>query len=379
MERRPQRGSSCTVAILACIGLGAQALAQTSTPAAQNPVGERVIPILGDIPIVGQLFRTKAPVTAYAQTHYYNPPTPELAKKTVAIMALRGINNLQLSAKDISAALPPLKELRDAEKSLHKLADQALDEEKRALLGIQPGENPPADSGEKMRQEANRYGAVRVKVWDNLAAAVGPEKAGGLFGLMGMTPRSRNEFIAPSGVGAPPRNNNLFRGGAQPPRPDGAPVLFETTPQTTSITPVADGTPAVPLKETIGFTPQEPQALPVATPVPAIRAIKPVVVLQTTPEPVRRSTPVLTPVNPPPGADLFQEPGVKPRTAAPVPSGVRAEAYQRTLPSTSLYGQKPGQDPFRPAIASAGYYPSVRISVSELVELLEQKLGAMRK
>jgi hypothetical protein len=382
MERRLKRSTSCAVAALACIGFSAQALAQDVTPSVKNPGGQG-IPVLSDIPIIGQLFRTGAPpASVNNQPYFYAPPTPELAKKTVAIMALRGINSLQLSAKDITAALPPLKELRDAEKSLHKLADQALDDEKRALLAVQPGDNPPADSGEKMRQEADRYGAVRVKVWDNLAAAIGPEKAGGLFGLLGMTSRSNrfNDFFVPP-TGSSNRNFDPFNGrGPQPQlKPESAPVRFEITPQTTAIEPVVDRVPAAPQPETIGILSREPQALPDATPVPATGANPPIVALPTPQDPARQSGAGATPAIPPGGVDFFQDHGNKPRGGVNVRTDPRPDQYIPPDPNNTSVFPVPQPGQYKPSTNPGGYYPSVRISISELVDLLEQKLGAMRK
>src|SRR5437764_15310545 len=53
------------------------------------------------------------------------PQTPELARKMAAIGALREIQNLRMTEKDITIALPFLKELREGEKGLEAQAGEA--------------------------------------------------------------------------------------------------------------------------------------------------------------------------------------------------------------------------------------------------------------
>ena len=112
-----------------------------------------------------------------------NAPMPEMAKKMVAIMALREILELRLTAKDISASIPHLRELRDAEKALQTKSEQILEEEKRALLAAGPDTSPPPPVGDKMQQAAERFRDQQARAWDSVANAIGREKAGGLRGL----------------------------------------------------------------------------------------------------------------------------------------------------------------------------------------------------
>ena len=79
--------------------------------------------------------------------------SPEMAKKMRAIMGLREMWQLRLTARDIAAILPPLRELAQAEKSLQARSEQLLEDERKALLSADPEGNPPDGSGELMLRE----------------------------------------------------------------------------------------------------------------------------------------------------------------------------------------------------------------------------------
>jgi hypothetical protein len=104
--------------------------------------------------------------------------TPEMARKTSSIMALRAIVQMGLTAKDIQATLPILTELQGAEKALQAEADRVLDEEKRALLSAKPGSLPAEDTGgQKLQEASNRYRERQQESWKSVAGAIGQEKA----------------------------------------------------------------------------------------------------------------------------------------------------------------------------------------------------------
>ena len=80
------------------------------------------------------------------------PNMPEMAKKMQAILALRQINGLRLSLRDVQAVLPPLKTMRDAEKTLSSHVTQILVEEEKALLAAQPDSPPPPTAVRRCRR-----------------------------------------------------------------------------------------------------------------------------------------------------------------------------------------------------------------------------------
>ena len=86
--------------------------------------------------------------------------TPEMAKKMASIMALRDINAAGMTSRDIGAALPVLRNMRETEKELENRSNQILDEEKKALLAAQPGSPPPPDSGQRLQQAAESLSAA---------------------------------------------------------------------------------------------------------------------------------------------------------------------------------------------------------------------------
>src|SRR2546423_11566365 len=96
---------------------------------------------------------------------------PEMAKKMAAIIALRHINAIGLTPKDIEESLPVLKAIRDGEKALQTRTEKMLEEEKRALLAARPGTEQPMGTGEQMQQAAQQFAMQQEKGWVGLRAA----------------------------------------------------------------------------------------------------------------------------------------------------------------------------------------------------------------
>lgn len=112
------------------------------------------------------------------------PLSPEMARKTAAILALRSMLQMGLSGPDLEKALASLKEIQAAQQELQKEAGQALEEERQALLAAKPGSQPPPGSGKKLAQATQRFRERQQKVWDELAKAIGPEKTAGVRRLI---------------------------------------------------------------------------------------------------------------------------------------------------------------------------------------------------
>ncbi|MGC8669067.1 MAG: hypothetical protein ACP5VE_13210 [Chthonomonadales bacterium] len=167
--------------------------------------------------------------------------SPELARKVAKIVALRHIVTLGLSRREIETALPILKRLAGAERTLQDQAAQILDEEYRALLAADAGSLPPAESGPRLGQLLARYGQQQAADWDALERSIGPQKARGLRMLV--------EGPQPW-MGAMGPQNRPFQPGAPGPGP-GQPGGFGPGP----VPPVGPGNgPAEP-----GNAPQPPQ------------------------------------------------------------------------------------------------------------------------
>ncbi|MCW3094487.1 MAG: hypothetical protein JWL77_105 [Chthonomonadaceae bacterium] len=163
----------------------------------------------------------------------FMPNQPEIAKRMLSIMALRQINGIGLAPRDISSALPALKTMRDAEKANEARSIQILEEEKRALLTAQPDSPPPPDSGQRMQEANEAFRQQMARGWETIANAIGPDKAGGLRNLVeggGMIgpggPNGPGGFGGPltppgAGPGQPGQFGNDIgpAAGAQGPRP----------------------------------------------------------------------------------------------------------------------------------------------------------------
>jgi hypothetical protein len=339
------------------------------------------------------------------------PPTPEMGKKTMEIMALREMLRIRLTAKDIAASLPPLHELREAEKTLQSRSDRILEEEKRALLAASPDEAPPLESGDKMRQAIETYGNIQEKTWSTITRSIGPEKANGLRRLLGMggvpmqglPGRNGDPKFAPGPndqIGFPRRDSGLSPTPNGLPRRDSAlPYDPNGTPRFRGgdATPVPGGRPGVPGRNVpvrpapeggqdvappIVLPPGTPDGNPLRTPVPSIP-----------PGPEAGGNPVQLPL---PAGDTA---GIEPIGQQPPPTGDDIGSEPRRFTPQNPVGQPRGgrqqggqPDRFRPfqpfpqgdgffAPSPSGMSPFLtpRLTLAELISLLEQKQAAMRK
>jgi hypothetical protein len=247
--------------------------------------------------------------------------TPEMAKKTASVMALRQMYAMRLTAREISAALPILKEIRDAEKALASRASQALDEELRALLAADPESPPPPDSGMRMQQAMEQFNERQRSGWESLGRAIGPERAQMFQMLLSMGPGP--------GFGGP----GFAPGRFGPPQPGGFP-----------------GAPRGPEGARPRLVPPTPAPLSPEAPEPAAPVLGLPALELGPPEPGGFA-------GGPAAPELFQQP---PQPGfGPGPQGGRAGPFP---------GGQPGMPFFGP-----------RLSLQDLIDLLEQKLAAMKK
>jgi hypothetical protein len=401
------------------------------------------------------------------------PQTPELAKKMRAIMALREMLAMRLTARNIGVALPILKDIRDAEKTLQSRSEQMLEEERKALLAADPDDPLPPGAGERMQQEIERFHDRQQQAWAELERAIGQEKTNGLRRLLGQGGFPPNTGglrpMLPGGLpgsGAPGANNPVGPGGGRlpgggglestPPEPNFLPGAGAASPPNYPVTPEGDpfGDDPEPrpgaLSPPAGLAPRSPlNAVPgtpgrpgqrsrinrrpgaANTPFGAPEAGSPVQIapgatpsgqspltgftLQQQPltvvpgvpgrqgrrgrasqPPVAQNVPLTAP-QPPPATDLPEE-------GEPAdPAGFPTQQPPPTVePGTTRRGQKPRQNrgasagnPFGAPGAGAPvpgsgvftpqnggdrpFFPSPRLTLTELVELLEQKQAAIRR
>jgi len=236
---------------------------------------------------------------------------PEMARKMADILALREMLRLGLTAPDIRAILPPLRQLRAAEKELEARSIQILEEERKALLAAEPGARPPAGSGARMRRANAAFQERQEAAWEAVARAVGDEKADGLRRLAGSGP-----LPGPDAPGVGPR---------QPLAPPGAPRPLQPRRPLQAPGP---GQPAQPPPPDQLEAPDQPHPVSLQDPAP---------------QPPAESAPLPRP------SQGFRPP----RAGAP--------------------GRSPSL-PFPP-----GQPMGPRLSLQELIDLLEQKLAAMRR
>jgi hypothetical protein len=276
---------------------------------------------------------------------FYPPPmmgpgTPELAKKMAAIAALREIHNLRMSAREIGAVIPKLKEMREAERTLEAQAGEALEQEKRALLAAAPDAQVPPASAEKLRAANERFRQAHERSWRGLVEEVGPRIGGGLQRIL----QGGMGFGPGAGIPGPPSGFTPGQGfNPGPGFPGGGPVRPGLAP------PGGDDPPGAPPRPGQGEVGPPPGA----------------------------------PAQPPAGFSQSPRPqpgqgggrGVGPRPGGQPPPG--------RFPQPGGQGG-PGFGPQGPGGSGMGWQPmtmgpSPRVSLAELIELLEQKLGAMRK
>ena len=258
--------------------------------------------------------------------------TPELAKKMAAIAALREIQNLRMTGRDITTVVPLLKELREAEKTLEARAGEVLEQERRALLAAGPETQVPPTSGERLREANDQYRAQSQRVWQSIFQKAGPHIGSGLqrllqgnmFPPMGPGPGIPGGFGGGQGFGPGPGAPGFPPPGADVPHGQpGRPGQGEVGPPPGF--PPQPGQPG-------GFGQNRPrgQGRPGGQ------------------DPFRNV----------PGAPTGQ--GVNPPTPGQGPPG--APGFGRPAPMTGA----------GPMMGGA------RISLAELIELLEQKRAAMR-
>jgi hypothetical protein len=305
------------------------------------------------------------------------PMLPELAKETAAIMALRQINGIGLTSREIGAILPRLRELRDSEKRMRERAEQALREEKRALLAAEPGSPPPPDSGERMRQAVEEHHATERRTWDALRESIGDPKTYALRLLLGMgggpgfdpfgqAPLGGGSGFTPAAPIAPAEPPP----GGRPPRQPGTPRNpFSGDPSAPAAQPVEDpAAPALPAAPVFdiaaeGFDPAAPLA--------------PLGGQQAAPPAQRRSAD-------PAGRPGFGGEGYGGQRPPRQPNAGGPQGFGRQQPG---FGAPQGQTlqttlgalGFRGVRAGQNLFGGPRLTLAELIELLEQKLAAMRK
>jgi hypothetical protein len=163
---------------------------------------------------------------------------PELGGVTAQIMALRELHAARYSAKDVGAALEVVRQMREAEKALHAKSDQVLAAEKKALLAAGPDDDVPRGAGEAMREAAEAHRDKIERLWARLTDAIGERKAGVLRGLLGerfpmMGPGGMmpgQPPMGPMGPGAGPGMRPGGPGAGPGPGPDGPPPggVFES-------------------------------------------------------------------------------------------------------------------------------------------------------
>lgn len=259
------------------------------------------------------------------------PAMPEMAKKMVAIMALRQINAAGFTSRDITAALPILKSMREAEKTLEARSNQILDDEKKALLAAQPNAPPPPDSGQRLQEATEGFRQQMDRGWGTIMNAIGPEKAGMLRGLV------EGAGMMPGG----PTPQGGFGGGA--PGPPGA----------------ANGQPGV-----FGNGPVPPAPMPEAPPA----------------EPGADAPQPLLPPTPDGGAPETQsQPAAAQAQGGFGGQGRGQNGFGGRSPQPGQGRPFPGQGPRRFGQPMPGFgMGGPRISLADLIDLLEQKQAAMR-
>ncbi len=294
--------------------------------------------------------------------------SPEMAKKMRQIMVLRAINNLDLSAKHITSALPILKSLRDGEKQLQARAEAMLDEERMALLAAQPGDDDvPPMRGDRLREGTMKQREAEEGQWQSLGREIGNRRADGLRMLVGghglrfTAPIFLTNPIDPRGgaggnVSARPQPPRYIVPGrpddpnAPPPQPDEAgPAELPEGPQYPAA-PQAARIPGAPQDEFVGPAPENLQAP------------------REPQEPARLG----------PGGRRAPQPG-QPGQRGQRPGQPALPGGQgRNLPppggGDQFFEQGLAQVPPQP-----GFMPGPRTNLGELVDLLEQKLAAYRK
>lgn len=116
------------------------------------------------------------------------PMDPALGKLTMQIMALRQLHDAGFAAKDLATAVPVLKEMETGEKALRERSEKALQRELQALLAAGPDDNPPRGSGEALQEAGMEHQRNTSRQWERLTEAIGDRKVDCLRRLLGAAP-----------------------------------------------------------------------------------------------------------------------------------------------------------------------------------------------
>lgn len=146
------------------------------------------------------------------------PMSPEMARRVDAIRVLQKLVQMRMGRKEITAALPPLHALLDAERAAQARSVEALEQQRKALLAAETPDDIPAPPTEKLRQQAQELREEQQKRWAEIAKALGGQRAAELQQML-------NPFrfgpMWPGGMGWPgfgaPRPNAPGGFGAAPP------------------------------------------------------------------------------------------------------------------------------------------------------------------
>ncbi len=299
-------------------------------------------------------------------------PFPGLSKKMKDIHALRYINSVKLTRKEIESVLPPLRSLRNAEKAAQTQSEKALEEERLSLLEANSDDPEPINSMPSVQIELDRYHQAEQKTWREVEKTVGAQKATMLQMLVGRISAPGNEWsmpprmLAPGALVAPsvapPRTGSLGRPKGGAPKP---PILAPSLPGSPgSPTPINPATPIAPPSAPSIEEPVKPQP-----PTPAGEVLEP-----------QLATPQAEPV-----AEA-QSPALATQSVDPALPAGQAQAAP-TIPTPNGFAPFPakGAQAFpQPGLGGGftfggfGGFPS-HITLSELVDLLEQKLNAMKR
>lgn len=282
-------------------------------------------------------------------------PFPGLSKKMKDIHALRYINSIKLTRKEIESVLPPLKSLRNAEKTAQTQSERALDEERTSLLEANPDDPDAVNSMPSVQIELDRFHQAEQKTWREIEKVVGGQKATMLQVLIGRigTPGMYSPAGGiGSGFGGFAPTTNPFggkKGGVAPTPPlPGNPSKL--------------GSPARP----------EPEVLPVP-PLPIPKS--------DTPDEVAAIEPQDPLLAAPSTSVEVQEPQLatpRPNIPAAIAGQVPATPSAPVLPPRATTTRGAIAFPVPGQINGFGGYPA-RVNLSELIELLEQKLAAMKR
>jgi hypothetical protein len=111
--------------------------------------------------------------------------TRRMADRTRQILVLRRLLALHFSAEDIAAALPLLRSLQDIKAAPPVDPETALEREYEALLAAGPNDPLPPSSADKIIDAAHYYRDEQDKIWSEMTRRIGRKKSDGLYNLLG--------------------------------------------------------------------------------------------------------------------------------------------------------------------------------------------------